>query len=96
MKTRYTTVATMRPFSNIFDSCRNGPIRNIVLHSDRAHTHSSLSKHIASSRHTTLCCKNCRHEMRLLLAHLLIIRTLDSVYSTAKRAGKRKKNDACR
>lgn len=32
MKTRYTRVATMRPFSNIFDSCRRGPIRNIVLH----------------------------------------------------------------
>ena len=32
MKTRYTRVATMRPFSNIFDSCRRGPMRNIVLH----------------------------------------------------------------
>ena len=32
MKTRYTRVATMRPFSNIFDSCRKGPMRNIVLH----------------------------------------------------------------
>ena len=31
MNTRYTRVATMRPFSNIFDSCRSGPIRNIVL-----------------------------------------------------------------
>ena len=32
MKTRYTRVATMRPFSNILDSCRRGPMRNIVLH----------------------------------------------------------------
>ena len=31
MKTMYTRVATMRPFSNILDSCLKGPIRNIVL-----------------------------------------------------------------
>ena len=31
MKTKYTRVATMRPFSNILDSCLKGPIRNIVL-----------------------------------------------------------------
>lgn len=38
MKTRYTRVATMRPFSNILDSCRSGPIRNIVLQ----HTHTLI------------------------------------------------------
>ena len=31
MKTMYTRVAMMRPFSNILDSCLKGPIRNIVL-----------------------------------------------------------------
>ncbi len=29
------------------------------------------------------------------MTHLLIIRTLDSVYNTAKRVGNRKKKEAC-
>lgn len=35
MAPKYKQVAMIRPFSNIFLNCDNGPIRNIVLYDTR-------------------------------------------------------------